>query len=103
MTAKETTVKKFVLLTYGFEPPTPEIMEAWGNWFTSIGDKMVDSGGPSGGGREITRDGTTNLALDLEAFTGYLIINAADLDEATAIAETCPIITSIRVYETRSM
>lgn len=96
-------MKKFVLLTYGFEPPTPEIMEAWGNWFTSIGDKMVDSGGPSGGGREITRDGTTNLALDLEAFTGYLIINAADLDEATAIAETCPIITSIRVYETRSM
>jgi hypothetical protein len=64
---------------------------------------MVDSEGPSGGGQEITRDGTTNLALDLEAFTGYLIINAADLDEATAIAETCPIITSIRVYETRSM
>lgn len=103
MTAKETTVRKFVLLTHGFEPPTPEIMEAWGNWFASIGDKMVDSGGPSGGGREITRDGTTNLALDLEAFTGYLIINAADLDEATAIAETCPIVTSIRVYETRSM
>ena len=103
MTAKETTVRKFVLLTYGFEPPTTEIMEAWGHWFASIGDKMVDSGGPSGGGREITRDGTTNLALDLEAFTGYLIINAADLDEATAIAETCPIVTSIRVYETRSM
>jgi hypothetical protein len=62
-----------------------------------------DSGEPSGGGREITRDGTTNLALDLEAFTGYLIIYAADLDEATAIAVTWPIITSIRVCKTRSM
>ena len=96
-------MKKFVLLTYGFVPPTPEIMEAWGIWFASIGDKMVDSGGPSGGGREITRAGTRDLALDLDAFTGYVIINAADLDEATAIAETCPIISGIRVYETMSM
>lgn len=96
-------MKKFVLLTYGFETPTPEIMEAWGDWFTSIADKIVDSGGPAGAGREITRAGTTDLALDLDAFTGYVIINAADLDEATAIAGTCPIITSIRVYETMSM
>ncbi len=96
-------MKKFVFLTYGFVPPTPEIMEAWGNWFASIGDKMVDAGGPSGAGREITRAGTMDLALDLDAFTGYVIINAADLDEATAIAETCPIVTGIRVYETMPM
>lgn len=96
-------MKKFVFLNYGFVPPTPEIMEAWGNWFVSIGDKMVDSGGPAGAGREITRAGTTDLALDLDALTGYVIINAADLDEATAIAETCPIVTGIRVYETMSM
>lgn len=96
-------MKKFVLLTYGFVPPTPEIMKAWGEWFASIGDKMVDSGGPGGGGREITKDGTRDLAMDLDAFTGYVIINAADLDEATAIAEACPIITAIRVYETMSM
>ena len=43
------------------------------------------------------------MALDLKAFTGYLIINAADLDEATAIADTCSITNSICVYETRSM
>ena len=96
-------MKKFVLLTYGFVPPTPEIMEAWGSWFASIGDKIVDSGGPAGGGREITRDGMRDLPLDLDAFTGYVIINAANLDEATSIAETCPIITAIRVYEIRSM
>jgi len=96
-------MKKFVLLTYGFVPPTPEIMEAWGKWFASIADRTVDSGGPAGGGREITQAGTTDLALDLDAFTGYVIINAADLDEATAIAAACPIITGIRVYEIRSM
>jgi len=97
------TMKKFVLLTYGFVPPTPEIMEAWGNWFASIGDKIVDSGGPAGGGREITSAGTRDLAMDLEAFTGYVIVTAADLDEATTIAESCPIITGVRVYEIRSM
>jgi len=94
-------MKKFILLTYGFETPTPEIMQAWGDWFSSIQNKIVDSGGPSGGGREITKAGTKDLALDLEAFTGYVIVNAADLDEATAIAQTCPIITGIRVYEIR--
>jgi len=29
-------VKKFVLLHYGFERPTPEIMAAWGKWFDSM-------------------------------------------------------------------
>ena len=94
-------MKKFVLLTYGFVPPTPEIMEAWGNWFASVEDQIVDQGGPAGGGRKITKEGTTDLAFDLDAFTGYVVINAANLDEAAAIAEACPIITSIEVYETR--
>lgn len=97
-------MKKFILLTYGFKQPTPQIMAAWGDWFSSsIGDKMVEHGGPAGAGRRVTKDGTTDLAFDLNAFTGYVIINAADLDEATAIAEACPIITSVEVYETRSM
>ena len=38
-------MKKFVFLTYGYETPTQEIMDVWGNWFASIGDKMVDNGG----------------------------------------------------------
>jgi hypothetical protein len=92
-----------MFLTYGLMPPTPEIMAAWGDWFSSIADKIVDSGGPPGGGREITREGTTDPALDLDAVTGYVIVNAADIDEAAAIAETCPIITSIRIYESMSM
>ncbi len=96
-------MKKFVLLTYGYETPTEEIMDAWSNWFASIGDKMVDNGNPFGSGREITRTGTKELSLDTEALTGYLIINADNIDEAEKIAKECPIITSIRVYEAMSM
>ena len=38
-------MKKFVFLHYGFEKPTPEIMAAWGKWFESIKDRVVDMGG----------------------------------------------------------
>ena len=94
-------MKKFVLLSIGFETPTPEIMEAWGKWFGSIADKTVDSGSFTSG-IEITRDGTKELPLGLESITGYLVINAEDMDEAEKIAKTCPIITGTRVYEIRS-
>jgi hypothetical protein len=96
-------VKKFVLLTYGYEPPTPEIMDAWGKWFGTIKDKLVDQGSPFGPGREITHTGTKELPHDARAITGYTIINADNIDEAERIAKGCPIITSIRVYEAMSM
>ncbi|NIM92184.1 MAG: hypothetical protein GTO18_00505 [Anaerolineales bacterium] len=96
-------MKKYVFLHYGYETPTEEIMDAWNKWFDSIGDKLVDIGTPFGSGREITNNGTKELSLDLEAITGYTIINAADMDEAEKIAKACPFIAGIRVYEARSM
>jgi hypothetical protein len=30
------------MLHYEFERPTPQIMEAWGKWFESIKDDIVD-------------------------------------------------------------
>lgn len=96
-------MKKFVLFSYGYETPTPEIINAWHQWFASIGDKMVDSGSPFGPGREISRTGTKDLPLGMESLTGYCIINAANIEEAEKIAQACPIITSMRVYEAMSM
>ena len=96
-------MKKFIFLSVGFVPPTPEIMEAWGKWFGSLADKTVDGGNHFGAGIEITRDGTKELPLGLDSITGYTIINAENMDEAEKIAKTCPIITGIRVYEAMSM
>jgi len=95
-------MKKFVYLHLGFEQPTPEIMEAWGTWFESISDKMVDQGGFSGG-REISKSGTRDLPWDMESITGYNIIEAESLDAAEKLAESNPFIASIRIYEVRSM
>lgn len=96
-------MKKFMFLSIGFEPPTPEIAAAWQAWFASLSGRLVDGGNPFGRGREITHSGTADLPLGPEAITGYCIINAKDLDEATQIAETCPIITAIRIYQADSM
>ena len=51
-------MKRFMLLHFGFEKPTPEIMAAWGKWFDSIADKSVENGGFHGGAREISDGGT---------------------------------------------
>jgi hypothetical protein len=34
-------MKKFVILTYGFTPPTDEVQRAWGEWFKSAGPRLV--------------------------------------------------------------
>ncbi len=95
-------MKKFVLLHYGFEQPTPEIMQAWGAWFESIADRTVDNFGFSGG-REISATGTKDLPWGMDSITGCSIIEAESLDEAEKIAKECPYIASIRAYEVREM
>jgi hypothetical protein len=96
-------MKKFVIFHYGFETPTPQIMDAWNKWFASLGDKIVDPGSPLGNGREISRSGTKNLPMGSDALTGYTVINADSMDAAEQIAKGCPMITSVRVYEAMSM
>jgi hypothetical protein len=96
---EEREVKRFMLLHFGFEKPTPEIMAAWGKWFEAVDDKTVDKGGFHGGAREISHDGSKDLPMGMDSITGYSIINAENLDEAEKIAQDNPFIASIRVYE----
>ena len=96
-------MKKYMLLHFGFEKSTPEIMAAWGSWFESIADKSVENGGFHGAAREISHDGSKGLPMAMDSITGYSIINAENLDEAEKIAQDNPFIASIRVYEIMSM
>ena len=93
-------MKKFMLLHYGFEQPTPEIMAAWESWFESIAGITISQGGFSAG-REISSGGVVDLPWSMGSITGYNIIKAEDLDAATRIAQGNPFIASIRVYEIR--
>ena len=95
-------MKKFMILHYGFETPTPEIMAAWKTWFESIADRQIAQGGFAAG-REISKAGTRDLPCGMESMTGYNIIEAEDLDAAEKIAQSNPFIASVRVYEIREM
>ena len=95
-------MKRFVLLTIGFTQPTPDIMESWMQWFKSIEDKIIDQIG-LGNGKEVTENSIKELPMDKDALTGYLVINAENIDEAIKIAQSCPMITSTKVYEVMSM
>ena len=96
-------MKKFIFLYKGYVTPTPEIGQAWMDWFSSVGDRMIDSGNPMSGGAEVTPEGVTPIALGLESFTGYSILNADSTDEALELAKTNPMITSVVVYDLARM
>ena len=91
-------MKKFVLIMVGFTKPTPEMMKDWMAWFESIGDK-IESQVWLCNGKEITKDGTKELSMDLDALTGYLVINVENTEEAEKISQACPMITSVKMYE----
>ena len=91
-------MKRFMLLHFGFETPTPEIMAAWNKWFESVADQAVEQGGLRDG-RETSHSGTKDLPMGMESITGYSIIKADSLDDAEEIARGNPFIASIRVYE----
>ena len=94
-------MKKFVLMTIGFIPPTEEIMAQWMEWFESLQDIMVDQVGLYNG-RDVVGDDVVELDMGKDAITGYLVINAKGMDEAVAIAKRCPAVTSTKVYEVMS-
>jgi hypothetical protein len=97
-------MKKFLVLTYGFVPPTEEVQQAWGEWFKSVGPRLVDPGSPFGRGVEITTDGRSDLTLESPSpLVGYCILNADSIEEAESLASDMPIIESVRVYEAHSM
>lgn len=90
---------KFMLLHYGFEPPTAEVMEQWNGWFESVAEISIEHGGFHGGRAEITGAGVRPLALDKDALTGYSVIETESLETAQAVAARNPFVTAIRVYE----
>jgi hypothetical protein len=93
-------MKKFVLMTVGFTPPTPRMMKQWNHWFKSLEGKIVDQIGLHDG-RDVKDHGVKKLPMDRNAITGLIMIEAKDIDEVTKIARNGPMITSTRVYEVR--
>jgi len=100
----------FLLLYSGGGMPEGEdnqakVMQAWGEWFGSLGDSLVDGGNP------FTADVRT-IGMDRSVSSGgfdasgYSVIKANSIDEATEKAKGCPVLlggAKITIYETFNM
>lgn len=101
-------MKNFVYLYHSTQttPPTKEGLEAFTNWYASLGDKVVDGGNP------IKRDSQAVIANGKsqpgdDTIIGYAIVKAESLEEAVEMAMGNPLAhaegASIHVYETAEM
>ena len=92
-------MSRFMVLHFGFETPTPEVMNAWGAWFGSLGGALVDGGSTFAEGAVVTSDGAHELGDDASPITGYCIIEAADIEAALELVSGVPLIDALRVYK----
>jgi hypothetical protein len=102
-------VADYVLLYGGGSmPETKEeqdaVMAAWNSWFGELGDSLKDGGNPfTPAAKSIAPDGSVSDGSGGGAASGYSIIKADSLDEATETAKGCPVLQGgarITVYET---
>jgi hypothetical protein len=100
---------KYVFAYKGGSAPTSEaegakVMEAWMNWFGTLGGAVVDGGNPFGGSTAVASDGSTTPATS--GLSGYSIVTAGDLGAAAVLAKGCPILAaggSVEVFEALDM
>lgn len=74
------------------EAETNEVMAAWGAWFESLGDAVVDGGNPIGSASSIAPDGSVSDGG--QGLSGYSIISADSMDAAVDAAKGCPVLTN---------
>jgi hypothetical protein len=67
--------------------PSPERGQAWMAWFDGMADQLVDLGKPT-----VARSTLGNVSAADTDLAGYTVIQADDLEAATAIARGCPLL-----------
>ncbi len=84
------------------EPEREAAMAAWGGWLGGLGDALVDAGNPFGPSKSLAPDGAASDG-GAAGLTGYSILAADSLGEATELAKGCPVFAaggSVEIYET---
>ena len=80
----------------GKHPETDEevkrVLDAWGQWFASMGAAVVDGGNPVGKSSTVNPDGSVADNGGSNPASGYSLVEAGDLDDALAKARGCRIL-----------
>ena len=90
---------KYLFIYHGGSEPKSdseiaEVMDAWGNWFGSLGSAVVDGGNPVGMSSTVNSDSSVSDNGGSNPASGYSLIEASDLDDAVTKAKSCPILAS---------
>ena len=88
---------KYVLAYHGGhmaenEAEQAAAMAAWGAWFGSLGDAVLDGGNPVGRSKTLAADGSATDGGGANPISGYSLVDATDLDAAVSLAKGCPIL-----------
>ena len=97
---------KYVYIYYAGSDTDAGDDEAWGQWFSKLGDKLIDGGNPFDEGGQAVHQGGL-MAIKEKPVTGYSIVSANSMQEATELAQGCPLAASkdgaVCVYEALPM
>ena len=101
-------MSKFVFIYRGGKPGATKeeqdkVMAAWGQWFGSLGEGLVDGGNPFGPPKVVTAKDVSDKT-DGQPSSGYSIVNASDQNAAAELAKGCPMLADspgavVEVYE----
>ncbi len=91
-------------------PPSPEDqqkhMQVWKDWMGGLGEAVVSMPAPLMGSKVIKADGVSDNT-DPNAMTGFMVVEAADMDAAVEMAKGDPYLgmdgAAIQVGEMRQM
>lgn len=87
---------KYLFVYHGGSKPESEedvakVMDAWGQWFGSMGSAVIDGGNPVGMSSTVESNSSVVNNGGANPASGYSLIEASDLDDAIAKAKGCPI------------
>jgi hypothetical protein len=97
---------KYIYIYYGGSAEESGSAEEWGSWFGQIGSKLIDGGNQFGTvAKAVNKEGV--MPVDTMPATGYSIVEADSMDDATTLAKGCPLMKSgngaVCVYEALPM
>jgi hypothetical protein len=74
------------------EEEAARAMQAWGEWFESIGTDVIDGGNPVGLSTTVNSDGSVTEHGGSNPASGYSLIEASSVDDAIEKSRRCPIL-----------
>ncbi len=102
---------KYLFVYHGGKKPesqeeVAQVMDAWGQWFGSLGSAVIDGGNPVGMSSTVNSDGTVANDGGANPASGYSLVEASNLNDALAMAKKCPVLSaggSVEVAEAFDM